>query len=309
MSTSFNTNHLCNEQRLDSWRQAANEAFTRLEIQPQRSTRVDCQVSWKDVGRSRIVHVSGTPQIVCRTDEQIDADALAHIILMFHRRGYATLMHQGRSVHLSPGAVVAMDTRSPYRLMFHGRFEQDIFRFPAQAICGEQASDAFAATLLPVGYASQVLLAGLDGARSAQPLPQDAERPLLDLARMALALGFKLSEQSPAQRLGSARSYIDASLDDPGLSSASVARALGISLRSLQKLFADVDDQPSAYILRRRLWRVQEQLAAPALRHLSIWHIAACWGFNDPSHFSRLFKAHYGMTPRSYRLSQDAKQH
>lgn len=304
MNPSFDTNRLRDNQRLDHWRQAVNHAFTRLEILPQRSAKVDCQVSWQDVGHSRIVHVRGTPQVVCRTDEQIDTDALAHIILMFHHLGYATLVHQGRSVHLSPGAVVAMDTRSPYQLVFHGPFEQRIFRFPAQMVCGERSSDSFAATLLPSGYASQVLLAGLNYAESAPSLPNGAEKPLIDLARLALLQNFNLSEQTPAQRLNSVRSYIDAHLDDPVLSSSNVARALGLSLRSMQKLFAQENDQASAYILRQRLHRVQEQLAAPELRHLSIWHIAARWGFNDASHFSRLFKQHVGMTPRSYRLTR-----
>jgi AraC-like DNA-binding protein len=33
----------------------------------------------------------------------------------------------------------------------------------------------------------------------------------------------------------------------------------------------------------------------------SIAQIASHWGFADSSHFSRLFKAHYGRSPREYR--------
>ncbi len=309
MSASHSTRHLRGDQRLDYWRQVVNQAFARLDVQSQNARAIDCQVSWHDLGRSRILHASGTPQIICRTAEQIDTDAQAHIILMFHQRGHASLMHQGRSVHLAPGAVVAMDTRSPYRLIFHGWFEQRIFRFPAESVCGAQPSAGFAATLLPTGFASNVLLAGLSCAQAAEQLPVGAEKSLLDLARMALAAGLsRLSDQSPEQRLRLARCYMDAHLDDPGLSSASAALALGISIRSLQKLFAHADDQPSAYILRRRLAKVHEQLADPHQRHVSIWHLAAKWGFNDPSHFSRAFKQLYGLTPRLFRLSLDAER-
>jgi AraC-like DNA-binding protein len=32
--------------------------------------------------------------------------------------------------------------------------------------------------------------------------------------------------------------------------------------------------------------------------------VGARWGYPDPAHFSRLFKATYGMGPRDYRASQ-----
>ena len=49
---------------------------------------------------------------------------------------------------------------------------------------------------------------------------------------------------------------------------------------------------------QRRLDRCRSDLEA-ARRTESITSIALRWGFNDPSHFSRLFRRRYGVAPRA----------
>jgi AraC-like DNA-binding protein len=54
---------------------------------------------------------------------------------------------------------------------------------------------------------------------------------------------------------------------------------------------------------RRSRGRRSEQLplADPAERDRSVSEIAYHWGFNDAAHFSRTFKARFGMSPRDAR--------
>ena len=47
--------------------------------------------------------------------------------------------------------------------------------------------------------------------------------------------------------------------------------------------------------------RAGANCATPASRNLAVATIGARWGFVDPSHFSRVFKAGYGMTPHEWR--------
>lgn len=42
------------------------------------------------------------------------------------------------------------------------------------------------------------------------------------------------------------------------------------------------------------------------LNGMSVTDIAFGWGFNDSSHFTRLFKAAYGVTPKAWRLGARA---
>jgi AraC-like DNA-binding protein len=77
---------------------------------------------------------------------------------------------------------------------------------------------------------------------------------------------------------------------------------MGVSPRYLQMVFAGMATTPLAYIRRKRLER-----AAKALREsrgtCNITELSFSLGFNDLSHFSRAFKAFYGVGPREYRTS------
>ena len=50
----------------------------------------------------------------------------------------------------------------------------------------------------------------------------------------------------------------------------------------------------------RRLARAREDLTDS---DLPVSTIAHRWGFSDPSHFTRSFKARYGSSPREYRTA------
>ncbi|GAA2788117.1 hypothetical protein GCM10010470_23340 [Saccharopolyspora taberi] len=55
------------------------------------------------------------------------------------------------------------------------------------------------------------------------------------------------------------------------------------------------------WIRQRRLERCRRDLTNPHLRQRPVHAIAARWGFTDPAHFSRIFRAAYGLSPSDYR--------
>ncbi|MEV7009171.1 helix-turn-helix domain-containing protein [Streptosporangium sp. NPDC051022] len=97
------------------------------------------------------------------------------------------------------------------------------------------------------------------------------------------------------------RSFIEQHLGDPRLSPSLIAEAHHISLRSLQRIFQRDDQTVADWIRHRRLERCRRDLAAPLLSARPVHAIAAMWGFPCPQHFSRAFRAAYGMSPQEYR--------
>jgi AraC family transcriptional regulator, positive regulator of tynA and feaB len=95
--------------------------------------------------------------------------------------------------------------------------------------------------------------------------------------------------------------FIETHLADPALSPASVASAVGISLRHLQRLFAASGSTAGEWIRERRLERCWADLSDPRFRGKSITEISFFWGFSDSAHFSRSFKTRFGVTPRTFR--------
>ena len=94
---------------------------------------------------------------------------------------------------------------------------------------------------------------------------------------------------------------IERRLEDPDLAPARVAQSEGISERYLQKLFEGIGDNFSHYVRERRLQRAWADLANPAEGHHTISEIAYRYGFGDSAHFSRTFRARFGLSPREFR--------
>jgi AraC-like DNA-binding protein len=95
--------------------------------------------------------------------------------------------------------------------------------------------------------------------------------------------------------------FIDQCLGDPRLSPTLVAQAHHISVRYLHMLFRDEGVTVGGWIRACRLERCRRDLADPMLVGLPVHAVAARWGFADAPHFSRLFRAEFGMPPGEYR--------
>jgi AraC-like DNA-binding protein len=95
--------------------------------------------------------------------------------------------------------------------------------------------------------------------------------------------------------------FVEERLPDSDLSPASIAAAHHMSVRYLYRLFEDEGHTVAGWIRGRRLERCRRDLAEPALLGRPVSAIAARWGFPDPTHFSRVFRATHAVTPRDYR--------
>lgn len=93
--------------------------------------------------------------------------------------------------------------------------------------------------------------------------------------------------------------YLRAHLHERDLTPARVAAAHHVSLRTLYTVWGHDDGGLADWIVRQRLHRIAEELATRA-PDSSVSAIARRWGFTDPSHFSRRFRAAYGVPPRAW---------
>lgn len=98
-----------------------------------------------------------------------------------------------------------------------------------------------------------------------------------------------------------AKSYIAANLPNPDLSPADVAAAAGVSVRHLHSLFESADLSVHEYIMSQRLERIHQDLAKDSMRNRTITDIAFAWGFQSSAHFSRRFRAAFGLSPSAFR--------
>jgi AraC-like DNA-binding protein len=98
--------------------------------------------------------------------------------------------------------------------------------------------------------------------------------------------------------------YTRRHLTDGNLDAELIAREHAISVRHLYGVFQRAGLSLEQWIISERLEGARNMLASPHLRHLTIAAVARRWGFANPGHFSRRFRAAYGLTPSEWRSSQ-----
>jgi AraC-like DNA-binding protein len=234
--------------------------------------------------------------------------------------GASVVSQGGQNITLRPGDFILYDTHRPYQISGSGSvhmqtlmFTRDSLRLSSsqlerlttRRISGREGLGSLVAQYL-AGLGRQ-----LDTVGSGYWHLADATLHLLTaaFAEQLADTGMTDSGNCRAGLLFRVRTYIEHRLDDPDLDVASIATAHHVSVRRLQKLFADQEQTVTGWIRNRRIEHCRRDLANPALAGRTVNSIATNWGLFDPAYFSRLFKSTNGISPREYRVRALAELH
>ncbi|MEU3607800.1 helix-turn-helix transcriptional regulator [Streptomyces sp. NPDC035033] len=103
------------------------------------------------------------------------------------------------------------------------------------------------------------------------------------------------------------RRWANSRLADPRLRPDTIAEAHHMSVRQLHKLFAGENGTIGRWIQQRRLEECRRELGRGGGSPAKVQAVAQRWGFATAAHFSRCFRARYGMSPSEWR-DQRAEQ-
>lgn len=239
-------------------------------------------------------------------------------LLTLQRQGHATLQQDGRTARLAPGDMALCSGMRACQRSEEDGGRQTVLTVPAprlRAACPEV--DALTATAFRGSHplvALMALVADSDFDTPYQRLPARAAGLAAD-AIVATLAGCLVSLQAPAQpdrpgvaqfHLKRIRQHVLAHLDDTELSVAKVGLALGMSAAHLHRLFAAEAQTFSVWLWETRLQACHLALRQPAHARLSISQLAFRHGYVHAAHFSRVYRARYGMTARQWRAESAA---
>lgn len=114
-------------------------------------------------------------------------------------------------------------------------------------------------------------------------------------------LSAKSLTDSNARIREKAEYFIASMLSNPTLRCQQVAQHCKVSTRYLNKIFSPTSKTVSEFIRNARLDRCRDALLSRELDDRNIFEVALDWGFNDPAHFSRIYKDRFGKSPREDR--------
>ncbi|MFE2971627.1 helix-turn-helix domain-containing protein [Streptomyces sp. NPDC059340] len=217
-------------------------------------------------------------------------------------------------VFLGPGDICFYDAHDPATLDFPERFRMKVFLVPYESL-GLDAADVPRLAGTPVPRASRLgsllspFLSELaDTASSSRPpvgelLAWNAVNVLATLATERLGRDATGTPDAQTPLMARILEYIDLHLTDEDLSPETIAGAHHISARYLHRLFQDEGTTVGRWIQRRRLEACRRDLMIRARGSRTIAAVANRWGFMSATHFSRVFRAAYGMSPSEWRDS------
>ena len=288
--------------RTHQWRSVIGSDRVELE-----DDGIEASIRGGDIGIARICSVELGGHRV--TSPSVRRPPLSLLKLVFQERGECSFEQDDRSVTLRPGEWCAYDKSRPYSIWNRGHSVQTAIVVPFSAVDGTRRWEQWLMMRHPAAEgADHVLHTALVAAVDRVSALSEVGGHLLSQALLKLveltvhAKGdWRPSLSECEARRVEILEYIDQHLSDCDLSVESIARAFRCSKRNLHKLFLSHGTTIARVIWNRRLDRCHAQLSDPSMVLRTITEIAFASGFSDSHHFSRLFKARFGLSPRDFR--------
>ncbi|UTI62645.1 helix-turn-helix domain-containing protein [Paraconexibacter antarcticus] len=295
------THGLSATSRVDHWHDALGETHLLFDVavpQPVRAT-FNAELTRRRFGELALVDCTVDPCSGHRGRQELAVDPGWAGVLVIGS-GRERVSQAGREMVLGPGDCVVWDGDQAVDFEVLEPLRKRTLLLPRERVMGLGGS--FPAHIA-AGSAHSRLLAGyldmlsreldhLDG-----PACAAAANAALELMRAVVAPSAGGDLRTIV--LPQIKRWIEARLHDPRLSPREIAATHAISVRTLHALFAATDESVSEFVKRRRLERARaELLDVPGV---AITKVALRWGFPSAAHFSRCFRAEFGLSPRELR--------
>jgi AraC-like DNA-binding protein len=308
----YSTQSVSTQTKITYWNEIISDVFTPLEILPTHRDEFDAEARAAPLGRLRVGNVMSMPAKVIHSSEHAQRCRSQRFFLHLQVRGKLLVSQAGREALLQEGDFALLDGQRPYSLHHEdpcntvvlGIAEEDLEQhlpnpedITAQHFAGQRG----------ISNTTSLMLRSLWDQAGEEMDPEIAARVADSFLELFAATWLARRGVQPPDsavvgfRRTQIKRYIEAQLRDPALSVSSIAAAFGISARYLHMLFGKEGETVSNYIMRRRLDQCIKQLSDSLSSKRTITEIAFSWGFNNATHFARVFRQRYDMTPRDYR--------
>ena len=230
-----------------------------------------------------------------------DGDYAAVLLV---RHGREVFSQVGRQAVVGPGTAVMWDGVMPGECFSEGPLVKTTLFMPRQ-LCIEVLPrlDSLVARPLATTPSLRLLFDWLHTSMKSPDLDEDAAatagRIAIDLLASAIGASSNIVLDTKTIRLMEVKAFIEFRLGDSSLTVDDIARGNAVSNRYLHTLFEGTGETCREFLMRRRRELAYQLLLSPA--PVSVTEVAHRCGFDNPSSFSRTFRAAYGVSPREAR--------
>ncbi|WP_106477500.1 helix-turn-helix domain-containing protein [Phytohalomonas tamaricis] len=300
------TEHLPIEQRLAYWEEYNASRLVSLKCSSFAAEGLAVRQKNIALEQLRLAMIVGNEHVIERGQEAIRLMPKDSVFVCLIQKGNAFFYQGKECLLLNPGDMVVYPTDKAYMYGFTCAMEQIIIDIP-RAVFGRYfgGTPDKPTAITAHDRANRLFISALhDYLHTLFVYPHEEAYAAAQGTIHAL-LGSLIRRQTSNPKstalmisyLIAAKHFIRENIDNPGLTCATIAQAVGISERHLNRLFASEETSTAQFIIRQRLERAYQDLRNPCLQHYSIGEIAYRYGFNSQAHFSRSFKQRFNISP------------
>jgi AraC-like DNA-binding protein len=309
-SLRFSARGLPERMRIPMWREEFGRRIVHADIEPSSDVPFQVEARLQALQGLRTLSWQGSAMRFKRSQVNIvDGDDSIGIIVCSPSK--SQLSQRGREIELCAGDAIALLHSEP-AIVDYAEGLQFGLSVPRDALT-PRVRHVDSLTMRPISRRTEALRllmtylksALKEGALAAPKLRDAVVTHIHDLVALAISecapLGESCASAVVAARHSAALDHIAMHFQDPELSLEVVARCQGISPRYLQQLMTSSGTSFTARVTELRLQRAFALLIEPYGSARRISDIALEVGFSDISHFNRLFRTRFGLSPRGVR--------
>ncbi|MFC5521473.1 helix-turn-helix domain-containing protein [Polaromonas jejuensis] len=304
----WSTLHIAPRHRAEFWRSANQEAIVPLTPHIPRLDDFQAEITHRGLDNLVLnqVQVQAPSHDMERTAADLARGGPACVFANLYLSGQTQALQSGSEITAKPGELFLIDGCEQYRLNHPNPVSLLVLGVPYAALGAlGPALSALTARRLPERASVQLLasqmrtlstwphaLQAAESARVSDLLVSTLQAVLLDATEDSA--GARKERRFLRRKV---QQLIERQYADPALSPAAVAHQMGVSVRTLHARLAQDGTSFGAELMAHRLQRAYTMLQGAPQHSTTVIAIAALCGFSSAAHFSRRFRARYGMPP------------
>ncbi len=271
------------------------------------------------LGHAVFARCVGVPQRFERKLTHILADATDTVMVVLDLEKNAWRAdYDGREASSDMGGIRLVDMARPYDSTSQSPYVTLYLMLPRGLLDPQAATlDFHGQVVSEANPTGKMLASHLRALWEAITAITPAEAPMAAKATAALVSGAILASGEPMgadprplekMLLTAGQRFVERRLGDPELSPEQVREHLGVSRSQLYKVFEPAGGV-SAFVQKRRLDQAFDVILQDRTEQMTLAEVGYRHGFRSDAHFSRAFRARFGVTPGQLRkLGEAARQ-
>lgn len=306
MNLDYSTDTVEAGQRFDYWIDVVCSHLIPARSQVPDRADFNARFSVRSLGHLTLAELSSPRHFWERDAQHLRSGPNEDFFLSLMVAGQGVLAQSGRRVMQRNGDIVLYDAARPFT--FDLAPESTLLvRIPRkQLLCRVPEAHELTAMHIAAGHPIAKLLGSmireaavleLSGREGMQASLASSLLDMLSAALQVQVEGTDAAKSSHGALFQKTRDYIVARLDDCELDIEQIASAQNVSARTLARVFAEHGTTPIQWLWKQRLEASHRALLEGRVRQVT--QAAFQYGFSDMSHFCRVFKKAYGVTPQT----------